>query len=418
MPGDMQGSQQLVRGECKMPGGKLVAVSVTISCEPASEVSAVRMVHCQIDGDFFLESVDRQEDLVEDLDQCIVSMTFPLEAPVVEGALARVLQEHKGVELIGASARTLTLALLRALEQADVPAGAIRAYGPLSPLAQGQQAPELYRDLDQEHRHVFQKRWRALPLQIVVDRPRQPAQEVALDAALAQAVCEGREPATLRIWNWASPAVVIGRFQSLSNEVHLQTAERLGFSVVRRVSGGGAMFARPEHVITYSLYTPAQFAQGLNHLWTYRLCDWWLIESLNHLGIEAGWSGMNDIASSQGKIGGAAERRFPGRAGEPGALLHHDMLSYDIDTDTMMQVLNVSQEKMADKAVRSARSRVAPLKGQTALSRSQLLTALLAYLPTLAPKAHLARLGEQVEQAGRQLAAERFSQVQWTADIV
>lgn len=47
--------------------------------------------------------------------------------------------------------------------------------------------------------------------------------------------------------------MVIGSFQSLRNEVDADQARRLGMTVVRRISGGGAMLIEPGNTITYSL---------------------------------------------------------------------------------------------------------------------------------------------------------------------
>ncbi len=68
---------------------------------------------------------------------------------------------------------------------------------------------------------------------------------MALDEVLAREVAAGRRPPTLRIWEWAVPAVIIGSFQSLRNEVDMNEGRKLGITVVRRISGGRAMLAEP-----------------------------------------------------------------------------------------------------------------------------------------------------------------------------
>ena len=65
---------------------------------------------------------------------------------------------------------------------------------------------------------------------------------MALDQVLSEEVGAGRRKPTLRIWEWNEPGVVIGSFQSVKNEVDLDNAAKYGFQVVRRISGGGAMF--------------------------------------------------------------------------------------------------------------------------------------------------------------------------------
>ena len=79
---------------------------------------------------------------------------------------------------------------------------------------------------------------------------------LALDQVLTEEVGAGRRGPTLRFWEWDRSTVVIGSFQSLRNEVDLDAAEREGFQVVRRISGGGAMFIEEGSGITYSLYAP------------------------------------------------------------------------------------------------------------------------------------------------------------------
>ena len=256
------------------------------------------------------------------------------------------------------------------------------------------------------HAEEYRARWESLRRNLVVvhDTPRMPAEQMTIDETWAREVAAGERRPTLRLWEWAGPAVVIGRFQSVPDEVNLDVAERYGFDVVRRCTGGGAMFIEPGNTITYSLYAPLDFVRGVSIEESYRLCDWWLVESLRGLGLDVRFAGLNDIASQYGKIGGAAQRRFPvdtGRAGAAadadakgaaedagtgfgrgrgaGAVLHHVTMAYDIDAAKMGAVLNTSREKMSDKAVKSAVKRVDPLRSQTGLSREAIIDHLLAW---------------------------------------
>lgn len=106
---------------------------------------------------------------------------------------------------------------------------------------------------------------------------------MAIDETWAREVAAGTRQPTIRLWEWAGPAVVIGRFQSAQDEVNLDIAKQLGFDVVRRCTGGGAMFIEPGNTITYSLYAPLDFVQGVSIEESYRLCDWWLVEALREL---------------------------------------------------------------------------------------------------------------------------------------
>ena len=202
-------------------------------------------------------------------------------------------------------------------------------------------------------------RWRRLAPVVIHDVPRSPVEQMAIDEQWAREVAAGERPASLRFWEWSSPAVVVGRFQSIPDEVHVDEAERLGFTVVRRCTGGGTMVVQPGGAITYSLYAPQWF-------------------------VDARFQGLNDIAVADdacrdtvggqepaqwGKAGGAAQRRFPAPqdSNGPGAVLHHTTLAYELDGALMARLLNTSPEKLSDKAVRSASKRVAPLGMQPPL---------------------------------------------------
>src|SRR5690606_2219739 len=152
-----------------------------------------------------------------------------------------------------------------------------------------------------------------------------------------------------RIWEWEESAVVIGSFQSVKNEVDLDSAKRYGIDVVRRISGGGAMFMEAGSVVTYSLYLPDELVQGMSFADSYAFLDEWALTALNRLGIEASYKPLNDITSSQGKIGGAAQKRLGN-----GGILHHVTMSYDMDGAKMVEVLRIGREKISDKGITSA----------------------------------------------------------------
>lgn len=220
----------------------------------------------------------------------------------------------------------------------------------------------------------------AIRPEVVLDIARDSAEQMAVDERWAREVSEGIRPATLRFWRWSRPAVVVGRFQSIDHEVDVEEARKEGFDVVRRCTGGGTMFIEPANVITYSLYAPQAFVQGLSVNQSFRLCDQWLVDALNELGIDAAFGGTNDIVCSEGKIGGAAQRLFSAHHGGPGALLHHTTLAYDIDAERMSRILKTSSEKMRDKSVKSAVKRVAPLKRQTQMGFEELFSHLETYI--------------------------------------
>lgn len=251
--------------------------------------------------------------------------------------------------------------------------------------------------------------WRDHAWHLVHEGPQAPALHMALDDVMLDDVADGRRPPTLRIWEWAGPAVVMGRFQSLRNEVDAEAAQRHGIEVVRRISGGGAMFIEPGNTITYSIVAPETLVGGLTFEQAYAFMDQWVIEALGGLGIEAWYQPLNDITSAGGKIAGAAQTR------RRGAVLHHVTMAYDIDATKMLDVLRIGREKLSDKGTTSAGKRVDPLRSQTGLPRA----AVIGHMVATFRDRHGGLVGDalradELERAQR-LVRTRFGTEDWTA---
>jgi lipoate-protein ligase A len=215
-------------------------------------------------------------------------------------------------------------------------------------------------------------RWRAYSWHLIPQVARAPLMNMALDEVLTLRVGRGERPPTIRIWGWSDRCIVLGRFQSVRNEVNEAAARENGVQLVRRISGGGAMFIEPEGAITYSIYAPEALVQGMNFPESYAFFDAWVVQALRGLGVDAWYAPLNDIASSGGKIGGAAQAR------RGGAVLHHTTMAYQMNIPLMLQVLRIGQEKLSDKGIPSADKRVGPLRQQTDLPRAVIIGHLIA----------------------------------------
>ena len=349
-----------MRGEYKAPGGKLVAADI--------EVTDGQLAQVQISGDFFLEP----SEALERIDAAVTGL--PATADVA--AITTQVEAALGPDAIlaGFTAETVAVAVRRAVTRATS--------------------------------------WRDHDWQLVYEESQEPALHMALDEVLAREVAAGHRSPTLRIWEWAAPAVIIGSFQSLRNEVDLDEARRLGITVVRRISGGGAMLAEPGKTITYSLYAPGSLVAGMSYAESYAYLDDWVIGALTEdLGLDAWYQPLNDIASPQGKIGGAAQKRLAG-----GAVLHHVTMAYDMDPATMLRVLRIGREKLSGKGIPSAAKRVGPLCRQTRLPRAEITDKLIGYFRR---RHGLTRDSLTVGElrAAQELARTKFTSREWTARV-
>jgi lipoate-protein ligase A len=190
------------------------------------------------------------------------------------------------------------------------------------------------------------------------------------------------------------------------NEVHEASARAEGVAIVRRISGGGTMFAEPERTITYSLYLPEALAAGVSIAQSYALCDGWVVEALREAGIDCWYAPLNDIACAEGKIAGAAQAR------RAHAVLHHTTMAYAMEAEDMHRFLRTGLERISEKGVASANKRVSPLNRHTTLSRAEVVTHL--------SQAFQKRFGFRVDTltaqeraAAAQLVTEKYATDQW-----
>ncbi len=248
--------------------------------------------------------------------------------------------------------------------------------------------------------------WRELPWRIVPEVPLSAVENVALDEVLTDRVARGESPPTLRFWGWSESAVILGRCQSVVNEVEPDA----GVAVLRRMSGGGAMVVQPHGAITYSLYLPESALAGLTIRQSYEVCDAWVIRALRSLGIDAHHVPVNDIACGEGKIGGAAQAR------RRGVVLHHTTIAYDLDDRFLTRVLRLGQGKLRERGVASAAKRVAPLTGQTKLPRETLVQTLLDMFQQ-STGGTVGSLADAEFAAIPPLVAQKYGTTSWTRDF-
>lgn len=414
------------RGSYKLPGGKLANATVSIGPAPQFRITSVRF-----DGDYSVDAT-RMPGTAADLSLAFLGRALEgisvrgqshrLHWHVVaefEDRLARALAVHPEVAVSGMNARGFAIAVFHAISGQSVEAGTSTVAG-TAVRPNDQAIPQSARLIGPR---AIASRWADAGVGLVdpqetFEHPYSPAMQMALDEVIARRTAAGKLPPLLRFWQWAGPAVIIGRFQSLSHEVDLGQARLAHVAVVRRETGGGAMFVEPGNTITYSLTVPLAFAHGLDAENTYVLCESWAIDALRSLGIDARHAPLNDISSPAGKIGGAAERRYPAPTqGGPGALLHHTTMAYDIDAVKMNRILTPNRAKLAAHAVTSAAKRVDPLKSQTGLKREEVIRRMAAWLVNSVPGVVPGSLLDDVIDEARALAKSKYENPKWTGII-
>jgi lipoate---protein ligase len=191
-------------------------------------------------------------------------------------------------------------------------------------------------------------RWR-----LIIQGPRRGSWNMAVDYSILRGIAAGGEP-TLRLYRWSPPAVTIGYFQIRDDETDAAACAADGISVIRRITGGGAVYH--EHEITYSLAVPLDdrcIAGTVAD--SYRMILGPVLRLLEGMGLDASFRPINDITVQGRKISGSAQTR------REGVLLQHGTLLLSVDYDRMFRYLTVPAAKSSGRDYASARQAITAL---------------------------------------------------------
>lgn len=180
---------------------------------------------------------------------------------------------------------------------------------------------------------------------------------LATDECLANRVGSGTSPPTLRLYTYKSHCALIGRFQTVEQEIHVKACNELMIPINRRPTGGGAIIMG-EDQLGVALTLPSRSEEGrtsLKHLLARFSTG--LIQGLSSLGVHAALRGKNDLEVNGKKIAGLGIYRDPS-----GGLLFHASLLIDLDVPLMTSVLKIPLEKMSDKDVATLADRLSTVR--------------------------------------------------------
>ena len=157
----------------------------------------------------------------------------------------------------------------------------------------------------------------------------------------------------MMIWQ-TGKCVMLGNNQSAEAEVDMGYLKREGILLIRRSSGGGAIFADPGTVF-YTVILPHDKDRYPLTIAKEDVAEP-VVQALRKMGVPAVVEGRNDILTDGKKISGFAQYSRYGR------ICTHGSLLYETDLDALAQVLQPDEKKIRTKALRSVRSRVANIK--------------------------------------------------------
>ena len=182
---------------------------------------------------------------------------------------------------------------------------------------------------------------------------RPAAQNIALNRALLEARQQNAGPSTLRFLRF-EPCALLGYHQSAEQELNLDYCREHGVTIQRRITGGGALYVDTTQ-IGWELYLHKHElgTADMTEI-SRRICEA-AARGISTLGVDAQFRPRNDIEVDGRKISGT------GGAFDGDALMYQGTLLIEFDVEKMLRVLKIPAEKLSDKAIVSARERVANL---------------------------------------------------------
>ncbi len=198
------------------------------------------------------------------------------------------------------------------------------------------------------------EKWRLLD----IETPNDAAMNLAIDEAVFIEKMKKDFPPALRFWR-NRRAVVIGYSQNVEAEVNLAICREKSIQIVRRFSGGGAVYQDLGN-LNYSITLEADHSllKGLDIAESYRVFSSGVIEGLKQFGIDSVFDSPSDLLVRNKKVSGNAQSR------KKGVILHHGTLLVNVEFDSLTRVLNAPKEQLKNRKVTSRRRPVVNLEDE------------------------------------------------------
>ena len=144
-----------------------------------------------------------------------------------------------------------------------------------------------------------------------------------------------------------SPCIVVGKNQNTTEEVNQKFCDDKDIKIVRRVSGGGAVYHDLNN-LNYTIISNGRSGEEFD----FKSFSQPVLDALDSLGVKAEFTGRNDLEIDGQKFCGNAQAYINGR------IMHHGCLLFDVDLSVLANALKVSKDKFESKGVKSVRARV------------------------------------------------------------
>jgi lipoate-protein ligase A len=202
---------------------------------------------------------------------------------------------------------------------------------------------------------------------------------MAVDESILKNRIENLVPNTLRLYSWKPSAVSIGRFQDAKKEVQVEDCKKYGVDIVRRITGGGAVYHDSDDELTYSLIVRRIDLMTDDIGRVYARIYSGLAEALKTLGVKADFNRGDpktcpNLTVNGRKISGSAQ------AHRKGVVLQHGTLLSRVDLVKMFTFLRVPWARTCMQVAKIAENKITSIDSETGrnVPTSEIVDALIA----------------------------------------
>ncbi len=201
-----------------------------------------------------------------------------------------------------------------------------------------------------------------------------------------------------------SPAIIVGKHQNTLAEINYDYVKENNIKVVRRMTGGGAVF----HDLGNINFTFIETGES-EKLVDFRKYVQPILDILLKLGVNAKFEGRNDLTIDGKKFSGNAEHVYKNR------ILHHGTILFSAKMSDLTQALNVKDVKYTDKAVKSIRSRVTNVSEhlQTPLTVLEFINLVFNHILEMYEDAKIYEITEEDTRRIKELVEKKYSTWEW-----
>lgn len=200
------------------------------------------------------------------------------------------------------------------------------------------------------------------------------------------------------------PSIIVGKHQNTLSEINLDYVRENKIKVVRRISGGGAVFHDLGNLNFTFVRNTEEGAQV-----DFKRFSQPIIEALKTMGIEAKFEGRNDLTIEGKKFSGNAEHVWKNRT------LHHGTLLFSATMTDLSAALKVNPLKFTDKAVKSVQSRVTNISEhlQEQMDVLQFRDRIMEHIMKMYPESKVYDFSPKDIAGIEKLRDEKFSTWEW-----